>query len=192
MIHSINLSKIKLLITSAIFLLFISCSEKTPPLLTEKIEYDVSIKNDDENTNWWVQNLEGATREKIVNVLVNAALSGKYKVYDYDNNLLDNKEIELIFKQPVSYTLPSISNPDVDSVINTYNEIDKRDICKIIFLEKWYFDEKNLNFSKKITGYGPVIKKYTVDNETGEKILKGYMPLFWIYLDDSYPSKLKN
>ncbi|HRS53120.1 MAG TPA: hypothetical protein P5250_00245 [Bacteroidales bacterium] len=168
-----------------------SCKRKNPPLLTNKIEYDVTIKNENNDTEWWVQNLEGSIREKLINTLIEAAKSGKFKVYDYDNNLLNSENIELLFKQPVSYTVPSISDPNVDSVVNTFNEINKNDITKIIFLEQWYFDEKTLSFTKKVLGLGPVIKKYIFDNETGEKIFKGYMPLFWIYLDKDYPAKLK-
>lgn len=175
-----------------IVLTLFSCKEKMPPLLTEKIEYDVNIKNIEDNTDWWVQNLEGQQREKIVNALIDAAKSGKYKVYDYGNNLLEGKELEKLFKHTETYTVPSLSDPETDSIVSSESEIDKRDINRIIFLEKWYFDEKNLNFTKQVIGYGPVLTKYIYDSETEERILKGYMPLFWIYLDDDYPEKLKN
>lgn len=183
---------LKQLLALILLLGLVSCNENTPPLLTEKIEYDVNIKNNEDNTNWWVQNLEGSVREKIVTALLDAAKSGKYKVYDYGNNLLEGEDLEMLFKQTETYSVPSLSDPEADSLVTIINEIDKRDITKIIFLEKWYFDEKNLNLIKKVIGYGPVITKYTYDNETDEKILKGYMPLFWIYLDDEYPEKLKN
>ncbi len=175
-----------------LMLTFFSCKEKLPPLLAEKIEYDVIVKNNEGNTDWWVQNLEGPQREKIVNALFDAAKSGQYKVYDYGNNLLEGKDLDLLFKHIETYTVPSLSDPETDSIVSSESEIDKRDINRIIFLEKWYFDEKNLNLTKKVIGYGPVLTKYIYDSETEERILKGYMPLFWIYLDDDYPDKLKN
>jgi len=184
-----------IIIVSALLPLLFSCKDsQNPKLLTEKIEYDVNIINPESNNSvndWWVQNLEGSTREHLINSIIDGAKSGKFKVYDYGNNQITGKELEAVFKQPVTYTVPGITDPDTDSIITTFNEIDKRDITKIIFLEEWYFDENSLNFTKKVLGLGPVLSKYIIDFETGERILKGHSPLFWIYLDDRYPARLR-
>ena len=154
--------------------------------LTERIQYPVFIKSPyDEDTDWWCENMEGPKREQFINIIVDAALSGKVKAYDYINNTpLTKSEVEVIFNRydTVLYTRPVAPFDEVDTVINT--KLDRKDIHRVTFLEEWYFDEKNFIIEKKVVGVAPALTLYA---DSGE--IKGYKPLFWVYMDDKYPLK---
>ncbi len=155
-------------------------------ILTERIQYPVFIKTPyEEETDWWCENMEGPKREQFVNIIVDAALSGKVKAYDYiSNTLLTKNEVEVIFNRydTVLYTRTVAPFDEVDTVINT--KLDRKDIHRITFLEEWYFDEKNFSIEKKVVGVAPAITLYS---DSGE--IKGYKPLFWVYMDEKYPLK---
>lgn len=52
---------------------------------------------------------------------------------------------------------------------------DWRTVIKIRFHEKWYFDEKELRFEKKVLGIGMIVNTYNDKGEiTGEKSLVYY------------------
>ena len=174
------------------FLLF-SCEtkvkeeQKTPEddkvVLTELIQYDVFIKNPDQEQEWFVQNIEGRYREKFVKRILDAALSGEYRLYHYFfNTQLTPEQIEATFNKTDSVTLQRENAPYdwYDTIM--VNILDAEDITKVRFLEEWYIDEDKLDIEKKIVGIAPLMENY---NEVGE--FRGYAPLFWIYLDDKYP-----
>ena len=102
------------------------------------------------------------------------------------------KNIQAIFQDPFSSynTFNKIDSVTLQREYAPYDWYDtvmvstlnSDDITKVRFLEEWYIDESKLDIEKKIVGVAPMLEKY---NEEGE--LRGYMPLFWIYLDDKYP-----
>jgi hypothetical protein len=61
-------------------------------------------------------------------------------------------------------------------------KLDPRLITRIRFLEEWSVDKKHFRIVKNVLGIAPLMENYS---ETGE--LRGYMPLFWIYIDKRYP-----
>ena len=52
-------------------------------IVTKRIQYDVSIHNTDSDMDWWVQNIEGSNREKLIKDIIQQVTSGKVKAYDF-------------------------------------------------------------------------------------------------------------
>lgn len=173
-----------------LILSFTACRNKKNPgnkiILTERIQYPVFIKSPyNEDTDWWCENMEGPKREQFINIIVDAALSGRVKAHDYiDNTLLTKSEVEGIFNRydTVLYTRTVAPFDEVDTVINT--KLERKDIHRVTFLEEWYFDEENFIIEKKVVGVAPALTLY---DDSGE--IKGFKPLFWVYMDDKYPLK---
>ncbi|MCX6235292.1 MAG: hypothetical protein NT175_11350 [Bacteroidetes bacterium] len=164
---------------------FISCntsSRKNMIVITERIQYDVPIKSPDPDFDWWVQNLEGPRREAFVKMIMEAAYSGKYRVYDYFNKPLTPEQVKNIGIRRVPFTFQRTSPPydSYDTLIEQNLEL--RDITRVRFLEEWYMDERHFKMNKKIVGMGPVIEDF---DENGN--FRGYRLLFWIYMDEKYP-----
>lgn len=155
-------------------------------VLTEKIQYPVFIKCPyTEETEWYRENMEGSDREKFVNLLFDLALEGKVKAYDYyANTPLTKDQVKAAGCRydTISLTRPQPPYEEYDTVITQIP--DRKLIHRVTFLEEWYFDEKNLQMEKKVVGIAPALTVYADSNE-----IKGYMPLFWIYLDKNYPEK---
>lgn len=188
-----SLTKTRLLaifITSLIFIF--SCGEKKEStdgkdtkVLTERIQYDVLIKTPDQDFDWWVQNIEGSKRESFVKTFLDLASSGKVKTYDYLNLPLSKHQIDSIL---VRYDTITNIDPrtNVATRVPVKEELNIQQITKVRFLEEWNFDEKKLNFDKKVVGLMLMKENYGDSTE-----LRGYSPLFWIYFDDKYPAKMK-
>lgn len=154
-------------------------------VFTERIQYPVFIKSPyGDEGDWWKENMEGPKREKLVAWIFDMAYSGKIKAYDPDNKALSIAEVKAIGNRRDTVRLTRAFEPydEYDSVI--VENLDRRDIHRITFLEEWYLDEKALKFEKKVVGLCPAVTVYTDSSE-----VKGYKPLFWIYLDDKYPLK---
>jgi len=160
-------------------------SENDKLVLTELIQYDVYIKSPDQDQEWYVQNMEGRYREKFVKRILDAANSGEYRLYNYFfNTPLTQEQIDATFNKVDSVTLQRETPPYdwYDTVM--VNKLDSDDITKVRFLEEWYIDEDKLDIEKKIVGIAPMMENY---NEEGK--FRGYVPMYWIYLDDKYPIK---
>jgi len=174
-------------ITSA---LLISCgnnesNEKN--LVTKRIQYDVSIRNSDPELDWWVQNVEGSSREKLISDILRQVSEGKVKSYDFLTcNPITTDEIKSMLKRVDTISVERSTPPYdlVDTVL--VSEIRPGDITRLRFLEEWSMNEKTLAFTKKITGICPMVERHS---DSGE--LRGYRPLFWVFFDDKYPAELK-
>ncbi|HPT14107.1 MAG TPA: hypothetical protein PK796_04900 [Bacteroidales bacterium] len=156
-------------------------------LVTKRIQYDVPIKSPDPDNDWWVQNIEGQDREKLVKNIMQSALDGKVKAYDFfTNELLSPEQLKSIMKRSDTITLERAEPPHslYDTVLT--QELNTRDITRLRFLEEWKMDEKSLHITKEVAGVCPLIARYGDDGE-----LRGYMPLFWVFFDDKYPGELK-
>ncbi len=177
------------LVLSFLFLGF-SCKnnsdKEAKTIITERIQYPVFIKSPyPEETDWWVENLEGFKREKFVNLLLDAAFEGKVKVYDYlDNSQLSKTQVDNIACKTDTLKVLRATPPyeEVDTVI--MHKLERKDIHRVTFMEEWSFDEKKFTMEKKVVGIAPAETVYG-----DSAVVKGYKPLFWIYLDEKYPIK---
>lgn len=149
-------------------------------VLTEKIQYDVLLSNDDPQLEWWVNNIEGSRREPFLMRIMEAAANGEVRVYDYFNQQLSTQQIHSLGADTVYQTLLRNYPPyeEFDTII--VMQVTYRDINKIRFLEEWSWDPGKVEVSKKVIGLAPVIQR-EIAGETFNQLL------FWIYLDDRYP-----
>ncbi|MBP7496930.1 MAG: hypothetical protein KA792_04625 [Bacteroidales bacterium] len=155
-------------------------------ILIDKIQYDVFIKNPENNFEWYEQNIENPGRIKYVETLIKNVLGGKIKLYDYFNESLSAEKFkkEHYFSDTLTFQNPNPPFNNYDTIFNHSLEIEN--IVKLRFLEEWSIGEKSGKFYKRVLGINPMLVKY---NENGE--IKGYMPLFWIYFDKSLPGRIK-
>ena len=156
-------------------------------IVTKRIQYDVSIHNTDSEMDWWVQNIEGSNREKLVKDILARVTSGEVKAYDFLScKLFTVAEIKSMMKRVDTISVERSMPPYdlVDTVLIT--EIRLGDITKLRFMEEWRMNEKSLAFTKKIAGICPLVERRT---DSGE--LRGFKPLFWVFLDDKYPAALE-
>ncbi len=164
-------------------------SEENIHPVSERIQYNVNINNDQQATineqrSWWIDNLETSQRDKFIDLLLNSAFSGKFKTFDYFNEPVEAQKLkkEYYWTEHISLLRTNPPYDKYDSVIN--HTIDKSQITRLRFMEEWYIDDKSLSIIKKVKGINPISKRY---RETGE--FKGFMPMFWIYTDKKYPIK---
>ena len=180
---------IKLVLVFSI-LFVASCHQKdkkeSMTVLTERIQYPVFIKSPyGDEGDWYRENMEGPKREAFVKIIFDAAYTGKVKVYDYlTNEPLSVEKVKAIGNK--SDTIHIVKEIPVykeyDTIIN--QKLDFKDIHRITFLEEWNMDVGKFQMEKKVVGICPSLTIY--DDSTD---VRGYKPLFWIYLDDKYPIK---
>jgi len=174
----------------ALGIISFSCGTKNEAgknVVTKRIQYDVSIRNTEPDMDWWVQNIEGSEREKLVKDIIQQVTNGQVKAYDFlSGKPFSIEEIKSMMKRIDTISVERSTPPYdlVDTVLVT--EIRLSDISKLRFLEEWSMNEKTLAFSKKIAGICPMAERL---GDSGE--LRGYKPLFWVFFDDKYPAELE-
>lgn len=167
--------------------LMVSCGNGKGDKLTERIQYDVTIKSPENDLEWWVQNLEGPKREKLVQAIIESARSGKLKVYDVmSNKALDEQQIKDQGTRTELLTLQRPNEPyeEYDTVIR--RELQLSDITRLRFLEQWYLNESNGKISKEIIAVCPLVESYTE-----EGTYRGHRPLFWLSYNKKFPMEAK-
>jgi len=170
----------------SIILFLSSCGEGKREMIAEKIQYDVNIKSPDAEYDWWIQNLVGPEREKLVDYLIDGAISGKFQAYDYYNNPLNPTEILSILSDTMVMSIVDTQPPyDYHDTI-VVSTIEKADILRLRFLEEWKINPENLQFEKKVLGIGPVARR--LDPQGNER----WQPLFWIYTDQDFLKEINS
>ena len=164
----------------------LSCQQKSKQdIITKKIQYDVNIKSPDADWDWWIQNIVGPDREKLVDLVMDGALSGKFQAYDYFSDSISPVDIEYMladtFYLTYKRTFPPYDNYDTSIIM----KINREDIQRIRFLEEWKIDPESMHFEKKVFGIGPVARR--TDLQGTER----WQPLFWIYTDNDFIKSLK-
>jgi hypothetical protein len=171
---------VSLVLVAVVFLT--GCEQKEPEknYLTERIQYDVKIKGDDPEADWWVENIVGPDREKFVKQIIEKARKGEVTAYDYFNNPLTPEQVQEIGVDTLIQTLHRTVEPyyEYDTMIVT--SLDYKQVSKIRFLEEWEWDENSLEIKKRVIGISPIVMVKYGDQEYN-------MPLFWVYLDERYP-----
>ncbi len=156
-------------------------------IVTKRIQYDVMLRSPETDMDWWVQNIEGSNREKLVKDIIAKVANGEVKSYDFLTcKPFSADEIKQMMKRVDTISVESPKPPYglVDTVLVT--EIRLNDITKLRFLEEWSMNDKTLAFSKKVLGICPLVEKLT---DSGE--IRGYKPLFWVFFDDRYPAEFE-
>lgn len=166
-----------MIFTSILFLF--SCNDNYEQV-TKKIQYDVNIVSPDPEYDWWIQNLVGPDRDKLIDLIVDGAKSGRWQAYDYFNQPITAQEVRNLFADSIYATMVEKEPPYefYDTLI--VKNILKSDIKRLRFMEEWYIDPETLNFKKKILGLAPIAKR--LDDQG---IIR-WQPMFWIYVDDDF------
>ena len=164
-----------------VLLLSFSCTRKQNDVpVTEKIQYDVSIKSGNPDIDWWIDNIEGSYRDKLVSMLLTNALNGEIDVYDYfTNNKLTDNELAYIRGRTDTILLQSPDPPYNDTTMIVEQKLEYNDITRVRFLEEWTYDGNDVRtMEKNIIAIAPLLENY---DENGN--FRGYQPLFWIYTE---------
>lgn len=164
-----------------VLLLSFSCTRKQNDVpVTEKIQYDVSIKSGNPDIDWWIDNIEGSYRDKLVSMLLTNALNGEIDVYDYfTNNKLTDNELAYIRGRTDTILLQSPDPPYNDTTMIVEQKLEYNDITRVRFLEEWSYDGNDVRtMEKNIIAIAPLLENY---DENGN--FRGYQPLFWIYTE---------
>ena len=176
--------------TTGIFVLMLivlaGCQpRKKGEVIANKIQYDVNIVSPDPDYDWWIQNLPGPQREKLVNMIIDGAKSGKFQAYDYFNQPITPGDVASILSDTTFLSMVDENPPyeEYDTLV-VYN-IKRADVLRIRFLEEWTIDPNTLQIEKKVLGIAPIARRYDAMG-----ILR-WQPLFWIYTDKDYVKTLQ-
>ena len=167
----------------AIILAMVSCQQDNKTVITKKIQYDVNIKSPDADYDWWIQNLPGPDREKLVGIILEGAKSGKFKAYDYFQNPISAAEVRSLMADTIVLRLMDTEPPYKEYDTTIINVIQMEDVQKLRFLEKWEIDEESLQIDKTIYAIAPIARRIDLNG------IERWQPLFWIYTDESFQKK---
>lgn len=175
-----------LFILTSISIFLVACQQQEKEIITEKIQYDVNIKSPDPDYDWWIQNLPGPQREKIIDMIIDGALTGKYKVYDYYNQPIATSDVKMILSDTSYYTIVDEEPPYTERDTMVISTIFREDILRIRFLEEWRINPDNLQVEKRVLGIAPIARRPDLMG------MERWQPLFWIYTDEKFLEELKN
>jgi len=177
----------KLILISLVALsLFSSCKQQThQEVITKKIQYDVNIKSPSPDWDWWIQNIVGPDRDKLVDEIMDGALSGRFQAYDYFSDSIKPEDIRMMLADTFYITVKSPKPPYDDYDTTVVLNITRDDIQRIRFLEEWTINPETMQIYKKVMGIGPVARR--IDLSGNER----WQPLFWIYTDKDFINSLK-
>jgi len=149
-------------------------------LITKKIQYDVFIKSNDKEKDWWVNNIETTDREKFLKTILDVAAKGKIKSYDFFMNPLNKKKFEELLHHTDTVVMQRLTEPydNYDTIFKT--DFDQQSIIKMRFIEEWSLNTLSFQFHKKVLAICPMIEG--IDDKGN---VRGYTPLFWIFFDEN-------
>ena len=180
MVKSVNL-----FILISILIASFGCQQKEIEIIANRIQYDVNIKSPDPDYDWWIQNLPGPQREKLVDIIIDGAVSGKFKAYDYFYSPISPADVASIISDTSYYTLFDEEPPYAERDTMVVYTIRKEDVLRIRFLEEWRIDPENLATEKKVLGLAPIARRYDI---TGAE---RWQPLFWIFTDAKFLEEME-
>lgn len=100
-------------------------------IISDPITYEVVVKNHKTDDDWEEERLAKTDIKPLANAIFQAVYKGRLKAYDY-------------FEEEREMTVSEIKALE--------KEFNRKDIGNIMFEEKWYFNEKTLTLTKKVTG----------------------------------------
>ncbi|UBM63286.1 hypothetical protein LA303_04760 [Candidatus Sulfidibacterium hydrothermale] len=169
----------------SVLLVMSSCHSQQKERITPRIQYDVNIKSPNPNYDWWIQNIEGPQREKLVRMIIEGALSGKYQAYDYFFQPISKSAVAHILSDTLAVKVRETQPPYALKDTLIVSHINLKDIVRLRFLEEWEIDPKTLKFTKIVKGIAPVARRTDPEGKTR------WQPLFWIFPDRLTAKKLQ-
>jgi hypothetical protein len=164
------------LLIAMIMVFVYGCQTKNGEPITEKIIYEVQIKNTDANADWWRDNLPGPARDQLVKRLMDGVKSGEIVACKEDGATLSRHEAANIGTEITSITFQRPEPPydTYDTIVRS--ELSYNDITRIRFMEEWYYDAGKNLIRKKLVAMAPVVENYGPDGK-----FRGYEALFWVF-----------
>ncbi len=167
-------------------LMQMACHNNSTEIITKKIQYDVNIKSPNPDYDWWIQNLVGPQRDKLVDLIIAGAKSGKWQAYDYFNDSINKYEVRDIFADTTVVAMTRTTPPYETFDTMIIRQILPHDIERLRFMEEWSIDKQNLQFKKKVIGIAPIARRLDFNG------IERWQPLFWIYTDKDFINSIKN
>jgi len=122
----------------------------------------------------------------LIQIIQEAALSGRIKVYDpaVENadqfkRVMDTTEVARIGSKRDTVIQINPVDPDKEDTVLVNNELQYYRITKYRVKEVWFFDTKTASMQVRIMGIAPVMEDY---DEKGN--YRGDMTMYWVYFDD--------
>lgn len=155
--------------------------------LTDKIAFDVIIDNTNHlitdtygNKNeFFFHNIEVSNRNNLVSIIFDAATNKHTKSYDFFFNELSDNEIKQTLIRNESVSIPDTLNIGLFIDQNIEIDIEKSDIQRIKFIEKWEIDKESLQFTKQVIAISPA---YMVFGNNAE--FRGFKSMFWLLFNE--------
>lgn len=156
--------------------LLISSCDRSGTLITQRIQYDVEIRNTTNTGDWWVKNIEGSKRGPFIESLFDMAYEGVLPAYDaYNKQPLTPEQVKAIGNHVDTITFQRAESPYdfYDTIVK--HQLNLSDVSRLRFLEEWRYDREQTRIEKTVLGVAPILEVYGDDGQ-----LRGYMPLFWL------------
>jgi hypothetical protein len=166
-------------------LIFSGCRSKPEEIITKRIQYDVNIKSPNPNYDWWIQNLVGPQREKLVEAILQGAATGKFKAYDYFYQPLSKQAVARILADTIAVKVRETMPPYALKDTLIIRHIGIKQVLRIRFLEEWRINPKTMQFTKTIKGIAPVARRIDAKGNVQ------WQPLFWIFPNPATVKKLQ-
>ena len=122
----------------------------------------------------------------LIQVIQEAALNGKIKVYDpaVENadqfkRVMDPAEVARIGVKRDTVIQVNVMNPDKEDTVVVNNTLAYYRITKYRVKEVWFFDTKTSSMQVRILGIAPVMEDY---DDKGN--YRGDMTMYWVYFPD--------
>ncbi|MFN8257933.1 MAG: hypothetical protein U0W24_19710 [Bacteroidales bacterium] len=123
-------------------------------IIADTITYNVVVKNSNPEDDWMDINLKHLNRKAFINIIFNAIYNGNLVPYDYQSEkAMTIEEVKLLEK-----------------------EHPRKEIGNILFIESWYFNEKEMILGKKVYS---VMMAYERITTTGEIRYKSGIQVFF-------------
>jgi len=148
--------------------------------ITERIEYTVTIKQDEPSESaWYRDNIDPSGRRAWLEKVMADVRSGKLKAYDAMADRLEKplstSQVSGILAQTDTVYVESPDPPYEIQQVVVVNELDVSDITRVKFREKWTWHPKK-GLVKEVVAFAPM--KTFKNPSTGE--VRGWGPLFWV------------
>jgi hypothetical protein len=190
------MKKVVILMALAIAFLAAACTrEENKKVLTKEIVYDVLINNNKmicEGGNeiasfmWFMNNIQASERSTFLGYLFEKAMIGKIAMKDNEGKEMTPQQFKerlVVFDSARRY----YSSPIYDTLIQS--NIQSYDIMTLRFREKWIYDTKTMEISKKVFAYAPLY--FPNDPKRPGKRVHEPVPLFWLEQDTLAPCNIQ-
>lgn len=127
-------------------------------------------------------------RISLAQVMWDAVSQGEIIAYDDEDFTKPKTPAEVQAENTSIDTVQGVSPlTGNDTIFITTETFKAEDVIKYRITEDWFFDKQRSMLDVRILSIAPLVKKYTTDPQTGERIEKGYEDIFYIHFPSARP-----